>query len=803
MKISKILIGIFLLIISIFININYSFALLQNYSNLGYNVDLWVDRSRNHIFIDTIKQMRIFSKWSSTPQWEKANLWSDFFPIEDFGWVLMTGQKPGSIAWIYKWTMVLRNETTNLKIELVATPGTVQNILKNGKNVTFEFNIPVTADQLMFNIKNTNGWVSNIKILRPWYTSDSEMFTNEFLKAFSKSKILRTMEFTLANNSNEEKWQNRKSPLDPDQTWWIWVAWEYVIELANKTNQDIWINIPHKADDDYIRNLAQLFKQKLNPNLKIYLEYSNEVWNSLFTQAWYNYDTAEAEQNAWKYNYNYDGVNNKYYYGWRRTGLKTKQIWDIFREVFSTNDFSKIRPILWGQLARYEVQKTALKFLQDNYPDVNKYIYWVWYSLYLWFPDSSVTQTVYWVSLHINKELTKWMSALDDNSKFVKEYKLKMVAYEWWFESYNINLNKTLVSNYLNSDYVYTDLKKLLEMWKTKTNWWEFMYYFWWASNWSAWYNYWFTDSLYNTNISPRLKALNEYFSTPFEPISDTEWFKKSYSIKAPIKKLQINTVFTGTSVESKNIYKLESFSYWNWWFPFLDLMKSATVWTLWRGSDDRTSLDLDENWWVKSMKNIKTWEKIQLVRSILISNPSSFSGSNLVVYYDWEWDFNIFGCTFKPELSTDGKRVYSINPWAGNLSLQITDINPENYLRDIKIISSKNEQLFLSWKIFNPDFLNKISLSQTKALDFNNWLNLNKTISDTKKLESFNYPTWVSWVPFEVMVALINQTNFPWIFKLTSEFQKTYVDLLLEKIKKYKSEFIGIGVSHNWIRIY
>lgn len=801
MKFIKI-IFLFLVFISWFIDINLIYATSLN-SNIWFNIDNWVDRSRNHIFIDTIKQMRKFSKGSSTPRWENALLWSDLFPTEDFWWILMTWQKVWSISWVYKWNLTLRNDSNNVKIQLVATSGLVKNIVKNWKNITFEFEIYSTADQFMFNITNTNWWVSSIKIFRPWYINDDKIFTNEFLKAFKNSKIIRTMDLTLTNWSSQEFWSDRNPEYNPIQTWHKWFSWEYIIKLANTLWQDIWINIPHKANDEYINNLAVLFKNNLNPNLKIYLEYSNEVWNDMFIQTSYNYDMALKENNDMLYNYNYDNVNNKYYYWWRRTWLKTKQIWDIFRNVFQTSDFSKIRPVLSGQLARYEVQKTALKFLQDNYPDVNKYIYWVWFSLYLWFPDSTVTQTVDWVSLHVNKELTKWMAALDDNRKFLKEYKIKIISYEWWFDSYGINLNKLLVSNYLNSDYVYNDLKKLLETWKLKTNGGVFMYYFWWASNWDAWYNYWFADSLYNTTISPRLKALNEYFSTPFEPISDEEWFKKIYPIKAPIKNLTINTIFTWATVENKNIYKLDSFSYWNWLFPFLDLMKSATLWSLGWWSDDRSVMDLDEYWWVKSMKNIKTWEKIPLIRSILISNPSIFSGSNLVVYYDWEWDFNLFWCTFKPELSINWKRVYSINPWSWNLSLQITDINPENYLRDIKIVSSKNEQLFLSWALFNPDFLSSFNFSTIKAINFSNWLYLNKNILDNVKLNNFNSPTWVRWVPFEVMVSLINQTWVIGIFNLSSDFSRNYVDLLISKIKQYKSDSISAWVYYNLIKEY
>src|SRR5690606_19766448 len=36
------------------------------------------------------------------------------------------------------------------------------------------------------------------------------------------------------------------------------LAYEYVIMLANQLEKDIWINIPHQADVDFINNMAEL-----------------------------------------------------------------------------------------------------------------------------------------------------------------------------------------------------------------------------------------------------------------------------------------------------------------------------------------------------------------------------------------------------------------------------------------------------------------------------------------------------------------------------------------------------------------
>jgi hypothetical protein len=57
------------------------------------------------------------------------------------------------------------------------------------------------------------------------------------------------------------------------------MAPEYMIELANEEGANLWVNIPHMADDTYVANLAQMVHDHLRPDLKVYLEWSNEVWN--------------------------------------------------------------------------------------------------------------------------------------------------------------------------------------------------------------------------------------------------------------------------------------------------------------------------------------------------------------------------------------------------------------------------------------------------------------------------------------------------------------------------------------------
>ena len=76
---------------------------------------------------------------------------------------------------------------------------------------------------------------------------------------------------------------------DTDKRNWRGVPMEVMTELVKQTGANPWINIPHNASPEYIREMAKQLAEvkKTNPNIKIHVEYSNEVWNGRFWGAKY------------------------------------------------------------------------------------------------------------------------------------------------------------------------------------------------------------------------------------------------------------------------------------------------------------------------------------------------------------------------------------------------------------------------------------------------------------------------------------------------------------------------------------
>ena len=94
-----------------------------------------------------------------------------------------------------------------------------------------------------------------------------------------RGSVIRFMDWMQTVGSPVVNWSDRCLPSDPFRTGANGVAYEEIIALCNYLNVTPWINVPAMATDDYVHQLAQLYRNNLNPNLSVRIEYSNELWN--------------------------------------------------------------------------------------------------------------------------------------------------------------------------------------------------------------------------------------------------------------------------------------------------------------------------------------------------------------------------------------------------------------------------------------------------------------------------------------------------------------------------------------------
>jgi len=213
--------------------------------------------------------------------------------------------------------------------------------------------------------------LKNIKLLRPGYDTDAEIFTREFKRAIEPFGAIRFMDYLNTNNSRIVTWNDR--PKITDATFSIKGGpYEYAIALANQTGKDAWLNVPGLADDDHITQLGTLVREKLRPDLNCFVEYSNEVWNGQFQQYKQNLEAAKAETAAGDKTLTNGGIDNDYYAAWRRVAKRSVEIHKLM------GDDPRIKVILASQVG-YDppgfLLKLQLEYIEKNYGAPNQFIY--------------------------------------------------------------------------------------------------------------------------------------------------------------------------------------------------------------------------------------------------------------------------------------------------------------------------------------------------------------------------------------------------------------------------------------------
>jgi hypothetical protein len=272
-----------------------------------------------------------------------------------------------------------------------STPTMNYNPTTNISSTTFTNHVPRGRFQNFFiNFSNTrrtptsplNSGITNLKIMRPvspgattYYPTNAIHYTPA-LQAVAPYTVLRVMSGTNGNTSHN--WSDRTTPTYFTQAGRKETfegdlkSWEYMVMTANAMGKDLYLNIPEMASGSdpsettsYIYQLANLIKNgstdsngqyypPLNPNLKIYVEYTNEVWNYGFDQWGQNFCTAMADINqlskvskictgTTKYApanpadgpiLSFDGSQDANVLWNRRQALRTVQTSNIFRAVF-------------------------------------------------------------------------------------------------------------------------------------------------------------------------------------------------------------------------------------------------------------------------------------------------------------------------------------------------------------------------------------------------------------------------------------------------------------------------------------
>jgi hypothetical protein len=102
--------------------------------------------------------------------------------------------------------------------------------------------------------------------------------------------------------------------------------------------KDYWVNVPSQANADYFTKLAQLIHDQLDPSLRVYVEWSNEVWNGSFPQ----HGNAQSQGKSMKLSGSDSASSYQVY--------QSVRLFEAFEAVFG-KDSPRVVKVIAGQAA--------------------------------------------------------------------------------------------------------------------------------------------------------------------------------------------------------------------------------------------------------------------------------------------------------------------------------------------------------------------------------------------------------------------------------------------------------------------
>lgn len=190
---------------------------------------------------------------------------------------------------------------------------------------------------------NPDDPIRDVRLYLPGTDENSPRFTPWLLDRLAPFSVIRFMDWNWTNYTAVSTWDERSQ-----LSWASWAAerdnfigvpYEVQIELANTMGMDMWVNVPHLADDNHVQQVAQLIRTQLDPSLRVWVEYSNEAWNPIFPV--FEHLATEAEQVA-------AAEGNDEHFIYHQYGRRAGEVMAIFDAVFADQP-DRMIGVLGGQ----------------------------------------------------------------------------------------------------------------------------------------------------------------------------------------------------------------------------------------------------------------------------------------------------------------------------------------------------------------------------------------------------------------------------------------------------------------------
>jgi hypothetical protein len=414
---------------------------------VGVNLDSVQDWAPVKPFANLVKSARGFASpekpWSID---KNIILNSHGYPTKSFGLLLLSDREKNEPN-----TFIVFIEGKIKELALAnPTLGKVY-LMEMKQKDKLQFKIVIDPESKFFCIKILDPQIKKLEIYEDGEINQQmNAFSYKFIEKLKPFEAVRVMDMLRTNNNPIEEWKDRTQKDQVIQAGEHGVAWEYIFDLANNHQKNLWINIPDGADAKYVAKLSDLIMTNIKTSTNIYVEYSNEVWNDSFKQHQKNqlraaklFALSKPELEIWCAEYalldvcnkirNFPSGINK---GEALYVLRTLSTARIMKNIVKKSNI-KIIPVLAGQIVRPTVMQKQIEYLIGLGVKPSEELGVIAGAPYFDFPVKKSQWDLWlakgWEAIYtagLQKTITELF--VDSNSYFLlsKHYQIPLVAYE-------------------------------------------------------------------------------------------------------------------------------------------------------------------------------------------------------------------------------------------------------------------------------------------------------------------------------------------------------------------------------------
>ena len=232
--------------------------------------------------------------------------------------------------------------------------------------------------------------------------------------------------------------------------------------------------------------------------------------------------------------------------------------------------------------------------------------------------------------------------------------------------------------------------------------------------------------------------------------------------------------------------------------WPFVDVFKARRAWISGDTStytwNDNRPIEIDEDGWVTSLL------PNQKAHTLMCREISGhYPAGRYVCLYEGEGTIQLKFDARVVSQSPGRIEFDVLEPSDSGIGLAITEVDPENYIRNIRVIMPGFEDTY-EQQPFHPTFLD--SLRSFSTIRFMDWQHTNNaephSWADRPEIADAGYAASGFGVPIEVMIQLCNELDVnPW-FCMAHGFDDEYVDQFAQLVDQLLEPELTAYVEHS-----